>query len=114
MTYLVPLLDVLGKQPIWLVAILPIICSGLKCTSLVQTCSVVISAGCILFVADGGGRSLVERIFIFVLRMCPFDVVIDSGRYLRTMSAVRPGHAAKKSESMAAIQVEGTGLNAAW
>ena len=36
-------------------------------------------------------------------------VVMDFGRFLRTRSAVRPGHVAKKPLSMVAIQVDGTG-----
>lgn len=114
MTYLVPLLDVLGNLPIWSVEILPVICIGLKCTTLVRSCFDVISAGVFLVGADGGGRDFVERMFIFFLRICPFAVAIDLGRCLRTRSEVRPGQVVKNPASMATIQVEGTGLKAAW
>ena len=86
----------------------------MKCTALVRTCFVVISAGVFGVGADDGVGCLVERMFIFVLRMCPLAVATDLGRCLRTRSAVRPGQVAKKPWSMAAIHVDGTGLNAAW
>ena len=94
-------------------AILPVICNGLKCTALVRTWFVVISAGAFCVGADDGVGRFVERMFILVLRMCPFAVAIDLGRCLRTRSEVRPGQVAKKPLSMAAIHVDGTGLNAA-
>ena len=64
--------------------------------------------------ADGGGSDFVERMFIFFLRICPFAVAIDLGRCLHTRSEVRPGQVVNNPASMATIQVEGTGLKAAW
>ena len=61
-------------------------CISLKCTSLVRSFVDVILAGAILGGTDGVGRGLVECIFIFVFRMCPFAVVINliwGGAYAR-------------------------------
>jgi hypothetical protein len=41
-------------------------------------------------------------------------VAVESGRYRRTASAVRPGHVAKWLLFMALIQVDGGGLKAHW
>jgi hypothetical protein len=41
---------------------------------------------------------------------CPLAVDRDLGRYLRTASAVRPGHVAKKFFLIACVQVEIGGL----
>ena len=114
MTYFVPLLDVLGNLPIWSVDILPVICNGLMCTTLVRSVFDVIAAGMFVVVADGGEIDFVDRMFILVLRICPFAVAIDLGRCFLTRSDVSPGHVVKKPSSMALIQVDGTGLKAAW
>ena len=103
MTYFVPLLDVLGNLPIWSVEILFVICIGFMCTTLVRSVFDVISAGVSLVGADVGEEDFVERMFIFVLRMCPFAVAIDLGRCFLTRSDVRPGQIVKKPLSMAAI-----------
>ena len=82
--------------------------------TLVRSFLDVISACMFSVGADDGEIDFVERMFIFVLRMCPFAVAIDLGRCFFTRSDVRPGHVVKKPSSMAAIQVDGTGLKAAW
>ena len=45
--------------------------------------------------------------------MCPYAVMMDMGRYLRTTAAVRPGPLVKKPASIALIHVDGTGKHAA-
>ena len=96
MIYLEPLLDGLGKRPIWSVAILPVIWRGRKRTSLFRTLVVVISVGSGSVRSDGGsiGLVFVDRMFIFVFRMWPLAVGMDFGRCLRTRSEVRPGQVA--------------------
>ena len=84
--YLVPFWGIFGKRTIWSVAILSVICIGSKCASLIWSFVDIISAGAILGGTDGVGRGLVECIFFFVFRMCPFAVVINliwGGAYAR-------------------------------
>jgi hypothetical protein len=52
----------------------------------------------------------VDRRFLGADLRCPSAVARDFGRYLRTASAVRPGHVAKKFFLMACVQVEIGGL----
>ena len=47
-----------------------------------------------------------------VFFLWPLAVAVDGGRYLRTASAVRPGHDKKCLLLMALIHVDGGGLNA--
>ena len=47
----------------------------------------------------------VDRVFLYVWRICPFAVSLLSGRYFCTRSTVRPGQVAKKFRFMAAIHV---------
>ena len=49
-----------------------------------------------------------------VFFMWPFAVALESGRYRRTASAVRPGHDANWLLLIAMIHVDGSGLNAHW
>ena len=57
------------------------------------------------------GQSLdVDRRFLGAALRCPLAVARDLGRYLRTASAVRPGHVAKKFFSLACVHVDIGGL----
>jgi hypothetical protein len=53
---------------------------------------------------------VVDRKFFGVALRCPLAVARDLGKYLRTASAVRPGHVTKKLSSMAWVQVDMLGL----
>ena len=46
-------------------------------------------------VGFNNGRYFVERMFLNLCFMCPFVVYSDFGKYLRTKSAVNPGHVEK-------------------
>ena len=62
----------------------------------------------------GVGVVRVDRTPAGVFFMWPFAVAVESGRYRRTASAVRPGHVANWLLWMALIQVDGGGLKAHW
>ena len=51
-----------------------------------------------------------DAMFFCVWSRWPFAVVMDFGRYLHTLSGVRPGQVAKCPFLIALIHVEGTGL----
>jgi hypothetical protein len=57
-----------------------------------------------------GGFLDVDRRFLGEDLRCPLAVARVFGRYLRTSSAVRPGHVAKKFFLIAFVQVEIGGL----
>ena len=63
---------------------------------------------------EWGGAVRVDRTPAGVFFMWPFAVAVESGRYHRTASAVRPGHEAYCLLLMALIHVDGGGLKAHW
>ena len=68
------------------------------------------SAEQVVTFSAGEGVFFVERMFLNFYFMWPFAVYSDFGRYLRTKSAVSPGHVEKKPLLMALIHVFGEGL----
>ena len=99
--YLLPLLDVMGKRPVWSEYICPVIAMTLAYTRWVRTGGSELEGGVVMTVealvwAMAGRLVDVDRRFLGVDFRCPLAVARDLGRYLQTASAVRPGHVAKK------------------
>ena len=93
MMYLLPLLDVIGKRPVWSEKTFPSNSIILNVTNLFARTgsvggSVVMTE---LVVGLGGGVGFVERRFCRICRRWHLTVASDFGRWLRTRSAVRPG-----------------------
>ena len=91
--YLLPLLDVTGKRPVWSVAILPYRSMHLIVTRLVRKCGPVEGITFVMTVrlgaSDGGG--LVLRTCCRDILRWPWAVAMDLGRCFLTSWEVRPG-----------------------
>ena len=115
MTYLVPLLDVVGKRPVWSLYTVPVKATVLAYAQWVRT---LVSDGREHVVIIGGELTevtgiLVERTFFRSCRKWPFAVARDLSKCLRTRLEVSPGQVVKKPASMAVVQVLMTGLKQA-
>ena len=112
--YLLPLLEVTGKRPVWSVEILPDRSIHFIVTRFVRICGPGEGSAFVITVGEG-----VSVGWGFVLRMCwriifrwPWAEWMELGRCFLTSWEVRPGQVEKKSVSMALIQVSGTGDHA--
>ena len=117
MRYLLTREEVTGKRPVWSVLTFPVNSTVCRYAILVRTLGsckglgwVVITGGLEMGVA--GEVFLVDRTFFRSWCRWPFAVARLLGKCLRTRAEVRPGHGVKKTEVMAAFQVDTTGLNA--
>ena len=72
---------------------------------------VVIRGGLEMVVA--GEVFLVDCTFCWSWRRCPFAVAMLLGKCFRTRAELIPGHVVKKSEVIAVVHVDTTGLKAA-
>ena len=71
----------------------------------------MITGGLDMIVA--GEVFLVDRMFCWSCRRCPFAVARILGKCFRASAELRPSHVLKKTEVIAVVQVETTGLKAA-
>ena len=115
--YVVPLSRsaIAAQQNTWLTSFSS--AGGKRSSSLGTNWNLVIGGlTVVLGVAVGpvGCFGVVDRTPAGVFLRCPFAVAVDSGRYFRTASAVRPGQVWNCLLLMALIHVEGGGLNAHW
>ena len=97
--YLCPLLDMTGKQPVYLVATLPVISMHLNATRFFWICGSSEGDTFVVTVYSGAGMNSV----VLVLRTCWWDIFkwplaegIDLGRFLLITLEVKPGHVVKK------------------
>ena len=99
--YLLPLLDVMGKRPVWSVYMQPVASMAETYMQLVRSWvgGVVCTLACVGMVC-----LVVDRMFLNVWRRWPLTVASDFGRCFRTISLVSPGHVVRNVLSMAVVR----------
>ena len=114
MIYLLPLLEVTGKRPVWSVEIFPDRSIHLIVTRLVRICGPGEGIAFVMTVGEGVavGRGFVLRMCCRIILRWPWAVWTELGRCFLTSWEVRPGQVEKKLSSMPLIQVSGTGDHA--